>query len=449
MKKSKSMIAFIFAISLLASCKKKDAFVPQELEPSQIPNNITANTTLTNDRIWILKGETHIVAPNVLTIQEGTVIRSDVSEKGALVVDKGAKIQAIGTVDKPIIFTSGVTAGSRAPGDWAGITIIGRAPTNRKSEGQVEGGVAGTFGLDNVPNDNSGTLKYVRIEYAGIAVAQGSEVNALSLYAVGAGTTLDHIQVSYAKDDAFEFFGGTVNGKYLVSYGTSDDDFDFDYGYTGKLQFGLALRRPELVDASDQGNGIECDNENPIPAAGPSEPFTKPYISNFTLLGSNGASTEAEKHFYANRWRRGARFVFVNSILAGFKEGGFSMESSETVSAYLSGNSIFKNNIVTAMKQPYINNALDLLSVDAMKIKAEADGCITLANSAAVGLNNAFNLNAPNFLPIAGSVALSGTFVAPIAGDSFFTSTSYRGAFGSSDNWITGWTNFSPNLTVY
>lgn len=455
MKNLKHLILMLMAgVFMLSSCKDNDD------EPDEVPllpaevisQNITANITLTADRPWILKGATYVQTGAVLTIEAGTIIKADPTEKGALIINKGARIEAVGTAEDPIIFTSGQPVNGRAPGDWAGITIIGEAPTNRTSEGQVEGGVTGVFGLGTKADDNSGTLKYVRIEYAGLAVSTGSEVNALSLYAVGSGTTLDHIQVSYAKDDAFEFFGGTVNGKYLIAYGTSDDDFDFDNGYSGKLQFGVVLRRPELSDAGDAGNGIECDNESTIPATGPSTPRTKPLISNFTFLGSNGATGEAPTQNFGLRFRKATQFALNNSIILGFKEGGFVMESGQTASDYVAGTSSFKNNLVHALKNPFYTNdasAQGIILAEAIATKATTiDGSVALAAAADAQLAAPFNLTAPDFKPATGSPALSGTWVNP-DGSAFFTTVAYRGAFSSNDNWTTDWTNFDPGTAVY
>jgi hypothetical protein len=450
MKNFKTLLtAFCAGVVMLSSCSKNDNDPIEEpiVAAGEIPSNIAANTTLTADRVWILKGETHVKSGAVLTIAAGTVIKSDVSQKGALIIDKGARIEAVGTASAPIVFTSGKPVNERNPGDWAGITIIGNAPTNRPSESTVEGGVTGTFGLGNVPADNSGTLKYVRVEYAGVAISQNNEVNALSFYAVGSGTTLDHIQVSYAKDDAFEFFGGTVNGKYLIAYGTSDDDFDFDFGYTGKLQFGVSIKRPELADTGDQSNGVECDNENPIPASGASNPRTRPVLSNFTFVGTNGAAGELSQHNYALRYRRASQFVLNNSILIGYKMGGFVIESAQTATDYVAGTSVFKNNLVHAVVNPYLSDATAVITAAAMKTKAEADGSVSLTNAADASLKAAFNLTAPDFIPNAGSPALSGTWVAPAA--DFFTVVTYRGAFSGTENWMSGWTNFTPNTAVY
>ncbi|WP_207427891.1 hypothetical protein [Pedobacter sp. SYSU D00535] len=451
MKKLNYLLFALSTLFVFSSCRDKDDPEPIVHAPETIPNNITTNMTLTSDRTWVLYGETHVKSGAVLTIQPGTVIKSDITQKGSLVIDKGARIEAVGTATQPIVFTSGRPAGNRLPGDWGGLVIIGRAPTNRTSVGPVEGGVAGEYGLDNIPNDNSGTLKYVRVEYAGVSVAQGSEVNAISFYAVGSGTTLDHVQVSYAKDDAFEFFGGTVNGKHLISYGTSDDDFDFDNGYTGKLQFGIVLRRPELADPNDQGNGIEADNESTVPATGPSQPNTRFVMSNFTILGSNGAAGEHERQWYAMRLRRAVQFSITNSVIAGFKEGGMVLESSHTATAYNNGTSVFRNNVITALKQTYFAGdaaATGILSSAALQTKAEADGNATLANAAALNLVAPFNLTAPNFRPQTGSPALQGTWVAP-DNSGFFTQVNYRGAVSANDTWLDNWTNFNPGNTTY
>lgn len=444
---------FSFVAITMVGCKDNDdePVILEPVAPETIPSNITANKTLTSDRIWVLKGETHVKSGAVLTIDAGTVIKSDLSSKGALIIDKGARIEAVGTADKPIVFTSGRAAGDRNPGDWSGITIIGNAPTNRTSTGVVEGGVTGEFGLGTVANDNSGTLKYVRIEYAGTAFSTNNEVNALSLYAVGSATTLDHIQVSYAQDDAFEFFGGTVNGKYLVAYGTKDDDFDFDYGFSGKLQFCVSYKLPGFYDAADQSNGIESDNEPSVPSTGPSSPVTKASLSNFTFIGTNGNDIAGSTNNFAVRFRRASRFALHNSVLLGYKAAGFSMESAFTAADYVSGVSTFKNNLVHAVANPYQSfdaSAQGVILAAAIKTKAESEGSVTLTSATEANLKSPFSVNSPDFMPNTGSPALSGTWVSP-DGSSFFTAVTYRGAFGATDNWMANWTNFNPNAKVY
>ncbi|RZK37562.1 MAG: hypothetical protein EOO90_24910 [Pedobacter sp.] len=454
MKNFKALLASsLILAATFSACKKNDGdpIIEEPAAPEAIPSTVTTSRTLTADRVWILRGETHVQSGAVLTIEAGTVIKSDVTSKGALVIDKGARIEAVGTPDKPIVFTSGRGVGDRNPGDWAGITIIGNAPTNRTSISNVEGGVTGTFGLGTVANDNSGTLKYVRVEYAGIAFSANSEVNALSFYAVGSGTTLDHIQVSYAKDDAFEFFGGTVNGKYLIAYGTSDDDFDFDFGYSGKIQFAVSYKLANFFDAADQSNGIECDNEPTIAATGPSSPITKPILSNFTFVGTNGNDNAASTNNFAARFRRATRFALNNSIMIGYKAAGFSIESSQTAADYVSGAATFKNNLVHAVANPYFSgdaSAQGIITSAAIKTKAETEGNVTLTDVAAAGLKAPFTATAPDLMPNAGSPALAGTWVSP-DGSSFFTTVNYRGAFSATDNWTTGWTNYNPGAKVY
>jgi len=220
-----------------------------------LSGNINTTTTLTSDKVWTLKGYVYVTDGAKLIIQPGTVIISDIAEKGALCIERGAQIIAEGTATKPIVFTSGKPAGERAPGDWGGIIILGRAKTNRSSEPTIEGGIGRAFGGTN-DADNSGVLKYVRIEYAGIAAMPNSEINALTLGGVGNGTVIENVQTVYANDDAFEFFGGTVNAKNLYAYATADDDFDFDFGYTGTITNGVAKRDPQFVDSGDAGNGL-------------------------------------------------------------------------------------------------------------------------------------------------------------------------------------------------
>jgi hypothetical protein len=400
--------------------------------------SLTANKTLTSDKTWILKGYVYVPNGVTLTIQPGTRVLSDVVEKGALIIERGGKIDANGTSSQPIVFSSGKPAGQRAPGDWGGVVILGRAKTNRSSTPIIEGGIDRPYGgTDDA--DNSGIFRYVRIEYAGIAAFANSEINSLTLGGVGSGTTIEYVQTAYSNDDAYEFFGGTVNCKYLVASYTADDDFDFDFGYTGKIQYAVSLRDPAFVDGGDAGNGIECDNDNPPTT---SAPFTRPVLSNITFVGPNNAGNTAANHNFANRFRRNTRFVLRNSILMGYQKGGFSIEQDETATAYKNDLSVFNDNLVHAVASPYRSSST-LITGDEMKAKAESNGCITYASANDISLEDPFNLAAPNFLPKAGSPALAG---AKYDGDldAFFTTGAYRGAFGTT-NWTTGWTRFFTN----
>lgn len=394
---------------------------------------------------WILKGYVYVTEGATITFEAGCVIQSDVTEKGALIIERGAKLIASGTAAMPIVFTSGKPVGSRAPGDWGGIILLGKAPTNRPLDPAptIEGGVGRQYGGTD-PLDESGILRFVRIEYAGIAAEPGSEINGLTCGGVGSGTIIENVQVSFGNDDAFEFFGGTVNAKNLVAFATADDDFDFDFGYTGKIQFAVSCRKPDFVDAGDAGNGIECDNDA---ASSLASPRTKPQLSNFTIIGPNDAPNTAGNHNFSNRWRRSTQFILRNSILIGHPDAGFSTESDATLNDYYVNNvSEFKNNLVHASTLPYKTANAAIATNAQIQAKAEAEGCITLANSAAAMLTSPFYSTSPNFLPATGSPALTGTSFTGM--NAFFTSTTYRGAFGTT-NWTSGWCNWDPQNAAY
>jgi hypothetical protein len=394
---------------------------------------------------WILKGYVYVTNGATITFEAGCIVQSDVTEKGALIIERGAKLIASGTAANPIVFTSGKAIGTRAPGDWGGIILLGKAPTNRPLDPAptIEGGVGRQYGGTD-PLDESGILRYVRIEYAGIAAEPGSEINGLTCGGVGSGTILENIQVSFGNDDAFEFFGGTVNAKNLVAFATADDDFDFDFGFTGKIQFGVSCRKPDFVDAGDAGNGIECDNDA---ASSLATPRTKPQLSNFTIIGPNDVAGTAVNHNFSNRWRRATQFILRNSILIGHPDAGFSTESDATLNDYYVNNiSEFKNNLVQATALVYKTGNAAIATNAQIQAKAEAEGCVTLATSAAAQLTSPFYSTAPNFLPAVGSPALSGVSFTGL--NAFFTATTYRGAFGTT-NWTTGWTNWDPQNASY
>lgn len=369
----KKIILILCLSTSLISCEKElGGGDPPVNVPSvtTLTGNINQTTTLTSDKVWTLKGYVYVTDGAKLIIQPGTKIISDLAEKGALCIERGAQIIAEGTSQKPIVFTSGNAEGQRSPGDWGGIVILGRATTNRSSEPTIEGGVGRPYGGTN-DLDNSGILKYVRIEYAGIAALPNSEINALTLGGVGSGTIIENVQTIYANDDAFEFFGGTVSPKNLYAFATADDDFDFDFGYRGSVSNGIAKRDPQFVDNGDAGNGIECDNDGTGSSA---QPFTNPILSNMVLVGPN-SSTSLPNHNLGLRWRRSTRFNITNSIIAGWMKGGFSIESNETAQAYKDGISKFENNIIGAF-DPLMNfkSTSTLFTASEMKVKALSQG---------------------------------------------------------------------------
>ena len=365
----KKLLTILLALGLF-SCEKN---LGGEEEPINVPTtttltgNINTTTTLTSDKVWTLKGYVYVTDGAKLIIQPGTTIVSDVAEKGALCIERGSQIIAEGTQSKPIVFTSGRPEGQRTPGDWGGIVILGRAKTNRSSEPTIEGGIGRPYGGTN-DSDNSGVMRYVRIEYAGIAALPNSEINALTLGGVGNGTILENIQTIYANDDAFEFFGGTVNGKNLYAFATADDDFDFDFGYTGMITNGVAKRDPQFVDSGDAGNGVECDNDGTGSAA---QPYTHPKLFNMILVGPNTSSALAN-HNLGLRFRRSTQFTMKNSVVWGWMKGGLSLESNETAQFVKDGVSVFENNSVGTFNPTlnFISKATTILTSEQLKTLA-------------------------------------------------------------------------------
>ena len=449
MKFTKQALMVLFSAAALSSCVKVEFNEPDI--PVTPPGNTTVlegtidkSTTLAKGK-YTLKGYVYVNNGAILTIEAGSTIVSDVTEKGALIIERGSKLIADGKADAPIVFTSGKASGQRAQGDWGGIILLGKAPTNRPTSPApiIEGGVNRPYGGIDA-NDNSGILRFVRIEFSGIAAEPGSEINGLTCGGVGSGTVLENIQVSYGADDGYEFFGGTVNAKNLISFATFDDDYDFDFGYSGKIQFAVALR--DKPADTDQANGIECDNDGSGTSA---TPYTTPQLSNLTLIGPYDTTASASTHGFSNRWRRATRFVLRNSVLMGHRKAGFSLESAGSATDYKSGASEFKNNIVAVYTKPYVSSdagALGVITDAEIKAKAESEGCTTLPSRDDVQLTDPFNLSAPNFLPKTGSPALTGVSFTGM--DSWFTVSTYRGAFGTN-NWMGGWSNFTPKTNNY
>src|SRR4029079_18812728 len=269
----------------------------------------------------------------ILTIEPGTKIVGELNKQGGLIITRSCKIIADGTVDKTIVFTS--ESAMPARGDWSGLVILGNAPTNAsfngiQGVGAVEGGInnsdnLGLYGTPSTqgqnPADNSGILRYVRIEYAGYAFLPDNEINGLTFGGVGSGTIVDNVQVSYANDDSYEWFGGTVNCKHLISFRTLDDDFDTDNGFSGKIQFGISLRDSAVADIS-KSEAFESDND----ANGSSlTPQTSAIFSNMTIMGpkatlsNNGISL----FVWGAQIRRNSSISLFNSIIMGYPVGLF------------------------------------------------------------------------------------------------------------------------------
>lgn len=301
-----------------------------------ISGSITSQTWSPSNT-YLLSGTVAVASGNTLTILPGTVIRGDKNSKACLIITRGAKINAVGTATNPIIFTSNEepSGNGRAPADWGGVVLLGNGiintacatcPTSPK-QNFIEG-FASTFpeiaygGNNNA--DNSGTMSYCRIEFAGVALSTtpNSELNGLTMGGVGSGTQIDHIQSSFGGDDSYEWFGGAVDAKYLIAFRGLDDDFDTDFGYAGRVQFGLIVRDKDISDAAGDSNGFESDNFNP--GLG-SLPITRAIFSNITSIGPKRDGSVAlptgEKFERGIFTRRNTAISVHNSILVGWEKG--------------------------------------------------------------------------------------------------------------------------------
>jgi hypothetical protein len=315
------------------------------------PFSLTSPNFTTTTPSYLLSGYVFVNDGVTLSIKPGTIIRGDKASKATLIVSQGAKLIANGTVSEPIVFTSNQPVGSRAAGDWGGVILLGKAPINPVGgTATIEGGVglSAIYGGTDAA-DNSGSLKYMRIEFPGIAYATDNEINGLTFGGVGSGTTIDNIQVSYSGDDSYEWFGGTVNCKHLVAIAGVDDDFDTDFGYSGMIQYAVGLRNPMVDDQSASGtsNGFESDNN----AAGDAvSPYTSAVFSNFSLFGPLATpTTTISNHFgRAMHIRRNSKLQVYNSIFAGWKTGLY-VDGITTQANAVAGDLKVRNSVLAGM----------------------------------------------------------------------------------------------------
>lgn len=372
--------------------------------------NITSNTTWTKNNIYLLNGWVYVKDGVTLTIEAGTVIRGDKTNKGALIIEKGGKLIANGTVTEPIVFTSNQPAGSRAYGDWGGVIICGKAPINVSGgSGTIEGGVGSTYGGSDAA-DNSGSLQYVRIEFPGIAFVTNSEINGLTMGGVGSGTTIDNIQVSYSGDDSFEWFGGTVNAKHLIALRGWDDDFDTDFGYSGMVQYAVSLRDPAVADQS-QSNGFESDNDG---TGTTNTPFTSAIFSNVSLFGPLATSGTTINSLYrrAAHIRRNSKLQVYNTVFAGWPTGLY-IDGSTTQANATNGDLKVRNSVIagmtTAIDVPTPQQTWDQASATTWFNTVTSKNALLSANTD-LGVTDAFNLTAPKFYLTVSSVLNTGSY---------------------------------------
>ncbi|MHC1775338.1 MAG: hypothetical protein AB9834_07990 [Lentimicrobium sp.] len=366
--------------------------------------HITTNQTWTSGNTYLLDGWVYIDNAATLTIQPGTIIRGSKVNQGALIIERGGKLIANGTADQPIVFTSNVAPGSRTYGDWGGLIICGRSTCNLPGgQGVIEGGVGSVFGGGASPdvNDNSGILRYVRIEFPGIAFSANNEINGLTLGGVGAGTTIDYVQVSYSGDDSFEWFGGTVNAKHLIALRGLDDDFDTDNGFTGKVQFGVSLRDPAVADISES-NAFESDNNS---SGSTATPITMPLFSNVSVFGPAVTTGTTINTLYRNgmHLRRNTACSIYNSTFSGYPYGlnldGLATQTNAN-NNLLQIENVFLTGMVTNNFRAQSTGApLNWTATEVGNwFNSPARNNDTYVNNTDLQLQDPFNLTAPNFL---------------------------------------------------
>ncbi|MGH7520711.1 MAG: hypothetical protein ACREMI_05500 [Gemmatimonadales bacterium] len=438
------------------------------VQQATIAADIAANRTLFSDTVYVLSGYIKVTNGATLTIQPGTKIVGDTNAVGSsLWILRGAKIVANGTSAQPIVFTSQRTPGNRKPGDWGGIIIIGNGIINRTGATILtEGGAAGEAenyagGTDN--NDSSGVLRYVRIEFAGYDVSNGNgqELNSLSMYAVGRKTVLEYVQTMAGLDDSFEWWGGAVDGRYLVSYESGDDHFDWTEGYQGRNQFLIAFQSQRLVPRPGAGvfssdpRGFEGDGCDPavtgctVTATGASTPYSNPTFVNFTLIGPGQlAGIPADGNGAV--WRRGTGGYFANGVLARWKGIAINVRDAWTDTLLVNYDSLNIVNVLLAQ------NGFNYDTAGAGFGQASVfagDSHQSYAASVAVDtlLGVSVNPAGLDWTPKAGSPATSGAATVPaprVTGffASTWASTTYIGAADpSGGKWWQGWTSYAIN----
>jgi len=450
----------------------------------EVSGSITGNVTWTSNRIWRLNGYVRVQDGGKLTIEPGTLVIGDRESKGTLIVQMGGQIFANGTKDEPIIMTSERAPGFREPGDWGGLVICGRARNNvTEVTGQpveLEGGYGAFHGGTN-DNDNSGVVRYVRIEYAGVPINPNEEVNSLTMGSVGRGTTIEYVMCSYGLDDAFEWFGGTVDHKYLIAYRGLDDDLDVDLGYSGRVQFALCIRGAALADQSGS-NGFEVDNNG---SGSNATPYTSGVFANISIIGPKKTrETPISLQFqHAAQLRRNSRISIYNSYMTGYPWGLYIDDDRPgSGQAALDGHLQIRN-VILAGVEHWGGNGYG--SAGTIFTGAPANGAQHPNNPRGVALrshanfpggqeayenwfntpsfNNQlvnhwgllgidgslFDLGVPKVTPNAGSVLLNAArWDNTPKADSFFQQVPFIGAFGTED-WTQGWAEWNSHLVNY
>lgn len=405
-----------------------------------LTGTLTEDVTLTADKQYLLRGGVFVgddVGVTTLTIEPGVTIFGETSTQGMLVVRRNSRILAEGTKDAPIVMTSSKEEGARQRGDWGGLIINGNAPINACADSAEDGvcegfgeGGTGFYGGDD-PTDDSGVLRYVRIEFAGQLISPDNELNGLALQGVGSGTTLDFIQVHMAKDDGVEFFGGTADFKHIITTGIADDNLDWTDGWRGRGQYFIAF---QYEDAGD--NGIEADNNGEDNAI---TPRSAPVLSNLTLVGSKSS----ELSDIGVLLREGTGGEIHNAIITDWNDKCLDIDNLATFENVRSGELVMANTVLGPCGASFgdgedaedgFEGGLPLTVADFFNDgegNIEADPLLTSIDTAA-----------PDFCPDIDGPAGSG---AVVPADPFFDQVTYKGAVDPNEDWTLGWTTSARN----
>ncbi|MHB0969991.1 MAG: hypothetical protein ACYC7A_17765 [Thermoanaerobaculia bacterium] len=404
-----------------------------------ISGSITASRTWTADKRYMLRDYVGVAEPAVLTIEPGTVIYGG-DGRATLFIQRGAKVIADGTARRPIIFTSPQRTGLRAQKDWGSLVLLGKAPIN------VSGGQAFLEGLPSQPSyafggtdpaDSSGIVRYVRLEFGGFEIATAQEINGLTLAGVGSGTVVDYVQVLQNKDDAFEFFGGTVNAGHLLGVGFADDGLDFDFGYTGSVQYAAMIKRAEN-DEGDSNILTESDNNG---TGGPETPLTNPNVYNVTAV-----RVASDTGNYGGVLRRNSAGKWFNVVVQGSRNAPINLRDGSTNNNANSGALVFDNSILFG---DFSDAAFPGRS-DAEQSRA----FIFTTNrhnrnvdpQLAIGTPTLLKTLMPDLTPLSGSPALDADMVANPPDNGFLEAVDFQGAVEPGNNWVlSGWATFSDN----
>jgi hypothetical protein len=436
----KFMLGSALAMALATGCGEPTGPNPNPTDETKLGGVINQDRTLRSGQTYTLTEPT-FVANAVLTIESGVKI---VGERGsALVITSTARIEASGTAQAPIVFTSAQGEGQRAAGDWGGVVLLGRAPIN------VVGGrefIEGFQASDDPQRSteyggadaahNCGTLKYVRIEFAGFELAPDNELNGLTLAGCGTGTTVDYVQSHLGSDDGVEIFGGTVNVKHVLITGADDDSLDWDLGYTGNIQYLIIQQHPNRGD-----NAIEADSNGEAPNQ---LPVSRPTLWNATLVGTSSPQNPIGLFL-----REGTGGFFHNFIITHFGTGAVDVIDADTSRRFPNDlairNSIFFANGAVPSgggARPDLPNR-----PNSGHTFSENEQFLAQAYANRTGdpkLERALDAASPNFKPLADSSALSVDSAGTPPGGFFDTSARFVGAMGTTD-WTAGWTAYPAN----